>query len=389
MSSIIRRLLALVLCLAMFAGGATVLAAEGTMDVEYISITSQNFVADSLHGVDALYNRNGSGYNCTEYIVRYYKEVYGIDVDPSGNGPLVTSSDDYWFERAEEPKPGDILFAHSSRRTKWYSHWAIVKDYDPETGVMTLIEQNWRWNGQAGINRTMLFPSNVYYCYTLRSNQEITTLHDQAIDNSWASASIRQAEQEGIFTYYDSYSDTVTAEQFCEMVCNLAESLGCTVTDENGEPVSFDSSCAQAYTMGLINADASGRIDPEAEITREQAAIILSRVYALATTPVQTDAAVVEQFADYDQISANAFEPIALMMASGIMQGNSEGSFLPKKVLNIETAIELTMRTASAVRLQQELALLLPSETTVAYEAERQTVCGASAQETAARSVCP
>ena len=367
MSSIIRRLLVLILCVATLAVGMTAAAAEGTIDVTYVKITGENFVADSLHGVDALYNRYGSTYLCTELVVRYYKEVYGLDVQPYGAGPQVTGDEDYWFERAETPKPGDILFAHASRRSKWYNHWALVKDYDPETGIMTLIEQNWRWNGQAGINRTMMFPSDVYYCYTLCSDNEIKTLHEQAIEESWAAESILRAEREGIYTHYGDFDAFVNREQFCEMLCNLVVSFNGEPVDENGETAVFASSSEKAWAMGILPVVDETTVDLDAVLSREEAAVLLSRAYGLVCKLPQA-ALDASAFADADVISEWAKEPVALMASCGILQGNANGNFYPNKSLSVESAITLTMRLASTLRHQLEMELLLPTDTTVAYE---------------------
>lgn len=369
MSSIIRRLLVLVLCLSVLSVGMTASAAEGTIDVTYVKITGENFVADSLHGVDALYNRYGSTYLCIEYITRYYQEVYGLNVQPYGSGPQVIDNEQYWFELAKTPEPGDILFAHASRRSKWYNHWAIVKDYDPATGVMTLIEQNWRWNGQAGINRTMKFPSEVYYCYTLCSTNEIQTLHEQAVEESWAAESIREAEQTGIFTYYGDFNEFINREQFCEMLCNLVTSFNGAPVDETGTPMQFASSSEKAWAMGILPIVDETTIDPEAVLSREEAAALLSRAYALVCEPPQADpdAAV---FADADSVSTWAAESVALMASCGILQGNANGCFCPAKSLSVESAITLTMRLLETIRHQLELELLLPTDMTAAYETE-------------------
>ena len=47
-------------------------AAEETIDVTYVKITGEGFVADTLNGVEARYNQYGSTLYCVELVERYY-----------------------------------------------------------------------------------------------------------------------------------------------------------------------------------------------------------------------------------------------------------------------------------------------------------------------------
>ncbi len=370
MPALIRRMAALLLCCAVLTCGLSALAAEETLDVTYIKITHENFVADSFNGVDALYNLYGSTYYCSEYITRYYEQVYGLTVRTSDSGPSVVGTDEYWFEVAETPKPGDVLYGSAAARGKGYSHWAVVKSYDEETGVMTLIEQNWRWNGQAGVNRQLAFPNSVYVCYTLCSTEdEIATLHEQAIAASWAAESLAAAEEAGIFACCGDLKASATREQFCEMVVNMVVGLtGEQIlvrelpVDEDGSP--DESWCAQAYAMGILAGGSDGSLDPDGTLTRAQAAVILARAYALVGTLPQTDPEMIEQFADSAAIGAWAADSVSAMAACGILLGDASGNFQPGAALTVEAAVTVAMRALSSLRVQLELEQLIPSEIT-------------------------
>ena len=73
-----RRLAAAILCLTLLAVPA--LAAEATIDLDYVTIVGEGFVADTFCGVDALYNETGATLFCNELIERFYSAVYGVDV---------------------------------------------------------------------------------------------------------------------------------------------------------------------------------------------------------------------------------------------------------------------------------------------------------------------
>lgn len=73
-----RRLAAVMLCLTLLAVPA--LAAEATIDLDYVTIVGESFAADTFCGVDALYNESGTTLFCNELIERFYSAVYGVTV---------------------------------------------------------------------------------------------------------------------------------------------------------------------------------------------------------------------------------------------------------------------------------------------------------------------
>ena len=84
-----RRLAAAILCLTLLAVPA--LAAEATIDLDYVTIVGEGFVADTFCGVDALYNETGATLFCNELIERFYSAVYGVDVY-TDNGNITAAS---------------------------------------------------------------------------------------------------------------------------------------------------------------------------------------------------------------------------------------------------------------------------------------------------------
>lgn len=172
-------LLALTLVLPTFA-----FAAEGEDIVggTYVTIGSaEDFYTDELDGVKAYpYNQ------CNDLAIRYYAEIYGIDIFVGDNSPvLMDYAFDIFFSDAvsdigdvpdemsgftritDTPEKGDIVYWSATRRGKSYAHTALVKSYDAEKQVITLIEQNWNSGGKAAFERKVKFPSNYYYVYRL------------------------------------------------------------------------------------------------------------------------------------------------------------------------------------------------------------------------------
>lgn len=139
----------------------------------YSPIIGEPYVADTFHGVKALYSLVPGSYQCAELIPRFYKEAYGLDTfifasygSAFGMDPIEMTSSGYKFVTPETPSPGDIIYTTSAMRNGNGDHWAIVKSFDGST--ITLFEQNVKYNGKAGINRKLKYPSDYYYIYSPR-----------------------------------------------------------------------------------------------------------------------------------------------------------------------------------------------------------------------------
>ena len=172
------RALIFVLCVLMLSSGLTAAARDTTLSCSYVKITENGFVADTFMGVEARYNLNGPTIYCSELIPRFYREVYGVEIAVSDAGPRVTDNSGFRFEEVADAKSGDVLLASAGARGKSYNHWAICKSSDPMSGKMTLFEQNWRWNGCAGINRVISLRGCCYHVYRLvaEDGSEVKTL---------------------------------------------------------------------------------------------------------------------------------------------------------------------------------------------------------------------
>ena len=161
------RLVVLMLCVAALSACMQASAREITYSCDYVRITNDGFVADTFNGVEARYNLYGRTLYCNEIIVRYYKEVYGLTVQTGGKGPRVVGNSEYYFRVTSAPQPGDVMYAPAAARGKGYSHWGICKEADSTNGTITMFEQNWRWNGKAGVNRQIPYSGSCYTAYEL------------------------------------------------------------------------------------------------------------------------------------------------------------------------------------------------------------------------------
>ncbi|MBR3781317.1 MAG: hypothetical protein IKK63_08980 [Clostridia bacterium] len=134
----------------------------------YVEIKGKNFVADTFHGVKALYNEGGPTLYCNELVIRFYKDAYGLDVS-AGTSGISMKSEGYKFVTPSNPKPGDVVYVSAAMRGT-SDHWAIVK-YN-KGDHLVLFEQNVVNGGKAGVERKLKYPSDSYKLYTPVSTGE-------------------------------------------------------------------------------------------------------------------------------------------------------------------------------------------------------------------------
>lgn len=404
-----RRILAFALCVALLTAGSAALASEREEIVtsEYVTIEGAYCVVDSLYGVDAIYSVNTSYFQCWEYVTRFYEQVFGITVGYDGSSAPVSGSSEYWFESTTTPRPGDIAFASAERRGS-YNHWAIVKSYDAESGTITLIEQNYDWNGAAEVNRTLTFPSSYYEVFTLcsadgavepviditqyenadESDETETTeamlvllsAAEQTLDISgeysdYVLPYAKQASAIGMEIRLEGYTEEIDADTFCGLILQSLTVSDYDITYVNALPEGTTENLAIAYAMGIV--DDAMLANPT--VTREQAAIIMQRLVRYLGVNVTYDLTEVVEFEDFSSISAEAVPAIAEMVEMEIMAGSTlygAYTFQPTVTMTYEQALTMVMRlynyvpevivssvaVEAAASVPENLDMILPSE---------------------------
>ena len=188
------RIFLVVLCLALLAGN--VFAGETTLILRFRPIESGVCAIDSIYGVSANY-QNGATIYCSELITRFYQTLYGVDV-LVGDGPIVTGddADTYWFEPTTSPVAGDVAYAAPAKRGKGYPHYALVKYANAKAGTVTLMEQNWSWNGGAAYERTIPYSGDCYVFYSLRCASGKAKMNVPEADtvSPWAKSAVQRAD---------------------------------------------------------------------------------------------------------------------------------------------------------------------------------------------------
>ena len=365
MRKTICRLLALALCLALLSTIAFA-AGEATIRADYVQISGEGFVADTFCGVDALYNETGATLFCNELIERFYQSVYGVSLLTDNGRLSVTDASGYWFELTTEPQPGDIAYASAEARGRYGNHYAIVKSVDLSEGTVTLFEQNWVWDGKAGVNRVIPYDGGCYDYYTMvgasgraapatsadawtggADNSGLTTPSGSGsfyygvsnitgAPSSWAKAYVGTADAYGVTMLADgTYQGTLTRRTLARLAANTARALG--LTQDVSDPI------AVVQQLGIMQPNTDGTFDTTSTVTRQMAATVLLRLLRQATGVFEVDMSALDRYPDKADISDWAAEAAAMMTQYALMNGTSKG-FEPRSEMTLEQCITLLTR---------------------------------------------
>ena len=363
-----RRLAAAVLCLLLLAAPA--LAAEATIRLDYVTITGEGFVADTFCGVDALYNETGATLFCNELVERFYSAVYGVTVFTNNGDITAASPSGYWFEITYTPQPGDIAYASAEARERYGNHYALVKSVNEAEGTVALFEQNWVWDGKAGINRVIPYDGGCYTFFTMcsangraaaagtgKSVSAPSVIEEPQPDlsapstiyawgsgvsnitgtpSNWASELVGHAEIYGITMLADgSYQSAITRRTLARLAANTARTLG--LVEDVSDPV------AVVQQLGVMQANADGSFDTTSNVTRQMAATVLLRLLRQSSVVFEADLSMLSRYPDSASISDWAREAVAMMTQYDLMNGTTKG-FEPKKDMTLEQCLVLLAR---------------------------------------------
>lgn len=141
------------------------------------------------------------------------------------------------------------------------------------------------------------------------------------------------------------YTQATTRAEYCALATCLYEAVTggpIELTEEDVLPftdVTEDDNIAKMYKVGVVNGVGENRFAPNNQLTREQAATMLSRLAEALGQPLP---AAQPAFADNDKIFAYAYAAVGQVQAAGIMEGKENKLFDPKGNYTREQSI-LTM----------------------------------------------
>jgi hypothetical protein len=162
--------------------------------------------------------------------------------------------------------------------------------------------------------------------------------------SDWAVGNIFSAMDMGIVpgSIQEKYKQSITRKEFATLVVQMYEKvMGTPITGRASFTDTDDVSVQKAGFIGVIEGTGGGKFSPNAPLTREQAAALLSRT----ASALGVNLAVQEpSFTDASSISGYAHSAVGQMQSSRIMDGVGNNAFDPKGSYTREQSIITVLR---------------------------------------------
>ena len=249
---------------------------------------------------------------------------------------------------------GSISYTGSGKLTKMHAELGIELFFDMRTGVLPISI------GQ-GITITDEFKetwSNFTLKYEIDLSFNDSTPPPQPEQpnepdapayqvSNWAKDRVAVAVETGLAVdgLGNDYRVSITRAQFAATAVKLYEAMSGKKAETTGESSFTDTEdpvILQAADLGFVSGVGDGRFDPSALVTREQAAVMLSNVYAKLGGEIPAVAAT--SFADDSDVSGWARNAVAFMNSKEIITGVGSNSFSPKGDASIEQALLIALK---------------------------------------------
>ena len=183
--------------------------------------------------------------------------------------------------------------------------------------------------------------------------------------SSWARAEVAQAYNAGIMHFSPYILDCtqgMTRADFAAVTVRLyAAALGKSYwdldvkkdhpfTDATWEDTMLDEEIGMAYNLGFVKGTntAGTQFSPQATLTRQEAAVMLGRVYTKlgGTIPAVSNTS----FADDGNVAGWAKSEVAFMSGKDIVKGVGDNQFAPTKTLSIQEAVIMANRMLETLK---------------------------------------
>ena len=218
------------------------------------------------------------------------------------------------------------------------------------------------------------FAIDVYFPHPLIPYPPIP---DSSVASEWASAHITRAHSLGLIPHslfadsptFTNYTIPATREEFAALAVALYDTIvfgGPTVRLEIegvGIPGAMEFNDTDDINvrvmgyLGVVSGVGDGYFNPYGEITREQAAVMLVRLFNVIHTHVGTDWPVMldlphlpSVFTDYEQISPWAFNGVASAFGLKLMSGVGDRQFAPQSTFTREQSIVAVLQLFDMVQ---------------------------------------
>lgn len=174
----------------------------------------------------------------------------------------------------------------------------------------------------------------------------------------WSHSAVEQSFNLGLFPgglgpFEDDCAREMTRGELAEVLLKLYKRLGGTVsglsrnTPFTDLPVDPHGSIPLAYALGLVDGTGETTFSPNDSLTREQAAVMLARVFAKFGYEIPEANAT--DFEDDDQIDPGAKSAVDFLYYNGVVEGAGGWNFAPRRALTLQEGMTLIQRTLDTI----------------------------------------
>jgi hypothetical protein len=162
--------------------------------------------------------------------------------------------------------------------------------------------------------------------------------------SSWAEPLVSRAIIVGLVpkSIQASYKKAITRAEFCALCVTLFEkATGSLISDFALYDDTIDINVQKLGGLGVVSGIGGGNFSPDDVLTREQAAVILSRLAEALGKPFRKHS---PTFSDNTKISFWAWGQVGQIQAAGLISGVGDNRFAPKDLCNREQCIIMITR---------------------------------------------
>ena len=167
--------------------------------------------------------------------------------------------------------------------------------------------------------------------------------------SDWAIEQVKEAIEAGLVPelLQSDFTQTMTRAEFTALTVALYETVtGREITGRRTFIDTDDVNVQKAAYIGVTIGVGGNRFAPNAELTREQAAVMLARLAYILKQPLPEQS---PTFADNAYISFWAFDDVGRVQAGGIMEGVGNNIFAPQNPYTREHSIATMLRLFESI----------------------------------------
>lgn len=243
---------------------------------------------------------------------------------------------------------GGGVFVDDGSGGKQYAYNFTESDMGQEDGFDKAIYMSIYWDEGNG-DQASDYGSAYFYIHVVpaKSGSSGYQVSDWARDRVAVAVNTKLAP-EGLG---NDYRKDITRSQFAATAVKLYEAMSgkkAPAAPNNPFTDTSDPAILQAANLGFVSGVGDGKFEPNSLVTREQAAVMLSSVYAKLGGRIPTVSAT--SFADNAAVSSWAKNAVAFMNSKSIVSGVGGNQFDPQGSASIEQALLIALKMFETLR---------------------------------------